>query len=220
MLTTRDLYDLSKSIAGGWLADFEYPWQALAGIGKWLISTGHVLDETDFREVLPTVWVHRNATIAPTAHLSGPCIVDDGAEIRHGAFIRGNALIGKGCVVGNSVEVKNALLFDGAQVPHFNYIGDSIVGYKAHFGAGAITSNLKSDRTEVVIKTKEKVMPTGLKKVGSFVGDGVEIGCNSVLNPGVVIGKNTTVYPLSFVRGVLPADGIYKRQGEIVEKRR
>ena len=218
MLKTANLYDFSHSRAGEYLRGEEYPWQALPKIKTWILEIGKTLEKEAFDEVKEGVWVHRNATIAPTAFIAGPCIVDEGAEIRHCAFIRGNALVGKNCVVGNSVEVKNAILFDGVQIPHYNYVGDSVLGYKAHMGAGSVTSNVKSDRTLVVIKGVEEGRDTGLKKVGAFLGDGVEIGCNSVLNPGTIIGRNTTVYPLSSVRGEIAENSIYKREGCVVLK--
>ena len=171
----------------------------------------------DYTEVSPTVWVHKTAAVAPTAFLGAPCIIGAGTEVRHCAFIRGSALVGEGCVVGNSVELKNAILFDNVQVPHFNYVGDSILGYKSHMGAGSVTSNVKSDKTLVVVKNGEEQVPTGLKKFGAMLGDHAEIGCGSVLNPGTVVGKNARVYPLSMVRGFVPANHIYKKAGEVAE---
>ncbi len=211
------LYDLNYTLAREYLKKFEYPWEALGGIKDFITETGSSLDE-NYIAVSENVWVHKTAKVAPTAYLGPPCIVCENAEVRHCAFVRGSAVIGKGCVVGNSTELKNVILFDGVQVPHYNYVGDSILGHKSHLGAGAITSNVKSDKSNVVIKG-ERPLNTGLKKVGAMVGDFVEVGCNSVLNPGTVIGKNTQVYPLSRVRGVIPADSIYKGEGNIVAKK-
>ena len=216
MVTIRNLYDLSHSVAGEYLSQFTYPWEALSGIKELIISLGGKLSE-DYTEISPQVWVHKTAKIAPTAYLGAPCIIGANTEVRHGAFIRGSALVGEGCVVGNSVELKNVILFDGVQVPHYNYVGDSILGYKAHMGAGSVTSNVKSDKSLVVIHTEPEI-PTGIKKVGAMLGDFVEVGCNSVLNPGTVIGRNSNVYPLSCVRGVVPSDSIYKTGGIIVAK--
>ena len=217
MYTINDLYDLGHSKAGEYLKQFTYPWEALGGIKALILELGKDLGE-EYEEVGPTVWVHKTAKVAPTAYLGAPCIIGENTEVRHGAFIRGSALVGDGCVVGNSVELKNAILFDSVQVPHYNYVGDSILGYKAHMGAGSITSNVKSDKTLVVIHT-EPAISTGIKKVGAMLGDFVEVGCNSVLNPGTVIGKNSNVYPLSCVRGVIPTNSIYKTGGIIVTKR-
>ena len=212
-----ELYDLNFTLAEEYLKNFTYPWEALGGIKDAIIKIGNLLNKSEYNEVSENVWVHRNAKIAPTAYLGAPCIIGEDTEVRHCAFIRGSALIGKGCVVGNSTELKNVILFDGVQVPHYNYVGDSILGYKAHMGAGSITSNVKSDKSLVVVKG-EKNIPTGLKKFGAMLGDYVEIGCNSVLNPGTIIGKNTNVYPLSCVRGVVPSDSIYKSGGRVVAK--
>ena len=217
METIKDLYDLSHTLAAKYLSNFTYPWEALTGIREQIISMGAELG-TGYREVSPQVWVHETAKIAPTVYLGAPCIIGAGTEVRHGAFIRGSALVGENCVVGNSVELKNVILFDGVQVPHYNYVGDSILGYKAHMGAGSVTSNVKSDKTPVVIHGEEN-LPTGLKKVGAMLGDFVEVGCNSVLNPGTVVGRNTNVYPLSCVRGVIPAGSIYKTGGVVVAKK-
>ena len=211
------LYDLNYTLAREYLKKFEYPWEALGGIKDFITEIGSSLDE-NYIAVSENVWVHKTAKVAPTAYLGAPCIVCENAEVRNCAFVRGSAVIGKGCVVGNSTELKNVILFDGVQVPHYNYVGDSILGHKSHLGAGAITSNVKSDKSNVVIKG-ERPLNTGLKKVGAMVGDFVEVGCNSVLNPGTVIGKNTQVYPLSRVRGVIPADSIYKGEGNIVAKK-
>jgi len=216
MYTVSDLYDLSHSLAASYLCGFTYPWEALKGIKDMILTLGSTLSE-DYTEVSPQVWVHRTATVAPTAYLGAPCIIGAGTEVRHGAFIRGSALVGENCVVGNSVELKNVILFDNVQVPHYNYVGDSILGYKAHMGAGSITSNVKSDKSLVVIHTQPPI-PTGIKKVGAMLGDRVEVGCNSVLNAGTVIGRDSNVYPLSCVRGVIPAGSIYKTGGVIVAK--
>ena len=218
MLKTHDLFDLTHTAAGAYLASFEYPWQALKGIRDMILALGPALGE-EYTEVFPTVWVHKTAQIAPTAYLGAPCIIGAGTEVRHCAFIRGSALVGKDCVVGNSTELKNVILFDNVQVPHYNYVGDSILGYKAHMGAGSITSNIKSDRTLVVVKNGDEKMETGLKKFGAILGDRVEVGCNSVLNPGAVIGKNSNIYPLSSIRGVVPANSIWKTDGTVVEKK-
>ena len=218
MLKTAELYDMSHTLAGAYLSGFEYPWQALKGIKELILALGPTLGE-DYTEVSPTVWVHKTAAVAPTAFLGAPCIIGAGTEVRHCAFIRGSALVGEGCVVGNSVELKNAILFDNVQVPHFNYVGDSILGYKSHMGAGSVTSNVKSDKTLVAVRCGAERMETGRKKVGAMLGDHVEIGCNSVLNPGAVVGRNSRVYPLSSVRGTVPADSIYKRGGDIAAQR-
>lgn len=217
MYKTNDLFDLTHSLAGEWLAGFEYPWQALKGIKDFILNLGPTLGE-DYIETAPQVWVHRTATVAPTAFLGSPCIIGANTEVRHCAFVRGSALIGENCVVGNSVEVKNAILFDNVQTPHYNYVGDSILGYKSHMGAGSVTSNVKSDKTLVTVKG-DICIETGLKKFGAMLGDFVEVGCNSVLNPGTVIGRESNVYPTSCVRGVIPARSIHKNNGEIVEKR-
>ncbi len=217
MVTTQELYDLSRTKAGDYLIQYEYPWQALAGIKNLIETLGPTLGE-DYTEVANQVWVHKTAKIAPTAYLGSPCIIGAGTEVRHCAFIRGSALVGDGCVVGNSVELKNVILFDCVQVPHYNYVGDSILGYKAHMGAGSLTSNVKSDKTLVVVKNGEEKIETGLKKFGAMLGDFVEVGCNSVLNPGTVIGKHTNIYPTSCVRGVVPADSIWKTGGTVVKK--
>ncbi len=217
MYTVCDLYDLSRSMAGTYLKAYTYPWEALAGIKEMILTLGAGLGE-EYTQIAPQVWVHKTAKIAPTAYLGAPCIIGANTEVRHCAFVRGSALVGENCVVGNSVELKNVILFDHVQVPHYNYVGDSILGYKAHMGAGSITSNVKSDKSLVVIHT-EPAIPTGIKKVGAMLGDFVEVGCNSVLNPGTVIGKNSNVYPLSCVRGVIPENSIYKTGGVIVTKK-
>ena len=218
MLKTIDLYDFSHSLAGDYLSGLEYPWQALAGIKELILSLGPGLGE-DYTEVSPQVWVHKTAAVAPTAYLGGPCIIGAGTEVRHCAFIRGSALVGENCVVGNSVELKNVILFDNVQVPHYNYVGDSILGYKSHMGAGSLTSNVKSDKTLVVAKDGEEKLPTGLKKFGAMLGDHVEVGCNSVLNPGTVVGRGSNIYPLSCVRGVIPPNSILKTGGIVVTKK-
>lgn len=213
------LIDPGHTAAAEYLGSFKYPWQALAGLKDFILRLGESLDKDVYKEVLPNVWVHVTAKVAPTAFLGSPCIVGENTEIRHCAFIRGSALIGKGCVVGNSTELKNVILSDGVQVPHYNYVGDSILGFKAHMGAGSITSNVKSDKTPVTVKGDGVKIDTGLKKFGAVVGDLVEVGCNSVLNPGTVIGRNSTVYPLSCVRGVIPENCIFKTGGAVVKKR-
>ena len=218
MYTIQDLFDLSHTRAAAYLAAFTYPWEALAGISDLIRQLGPALGE-EFEQRAPEVWVHRTATVAPTAYLGAPCIIGAGTEVRHGAFIRGSALVGDNCVVGNSVELKNVILFDNVQTPHYNYVGDSILGYKSHMGAGSITSNEKSDQTHVVVTDGAERIDTGRKKVGAMLGDGVEVGCNSVLNPGSVIGRGSRVYPLSSVRGTVPAASIYKRSGDIAAQR-
>ncbi len=213
------LYTLSETIATPLLERYEYPWEALAQIKSFILELGNSLPEDRFEKRGEDIWVARSASVAPTACLNGPCIVDEDAEVRHCAFVRGSAIIGKGAVVGNSTELKNVILFNKVQVPHYNYVGDSILGYRAHMGAGSITSNVKSDKTLVVVKSAGGEIETGLKKFGAMLGDCVEVGCNSVLNPGTVIGKNTNIYPLSRVRGCVPADSIYKDKNEVVKKR-
>jgi len=218
MLKTDMLFDYSHTLAGSYLENFEYPWDALKGISDLIVSLGAHLG-ADYTELNPQVWVHKTAKIAPTAFLGAPCIIGAGTEVRHCAFIRGSALVGENCVVGNSVELKNVILFDAVQVPHFNYVGDSILGYKSHMGAGAVTSNVKSDQTPVVVKNGDEQIATGLKKFGAMLGDHVEVGCNSVLNPGTVIGRNSNIYPTSCVRGMVPEYSIWKTGGVIVKKR-
>ena len=217
VIKTSELYDMDHSMAGTYLRGFEYPWQALMGIRDLIIVLGGGLGE-GYRQLQSQVWVHETAVVAPTAYLGAPCIIGPGTEVRHCAFIRGSALIGENCVVGNSVELKNVILFDGVQVPHFNYVGDSILGYRAHMGAGAVTSNVKSDKTPVVVKYGEEKLETGLKKFGAMLGDHVEVGCNAVLNPGTVVGRSSNIYPTSCVRGVVPANSIWKTGGVIVKK--
>ena len=218
MYTVNDLYDLNHSIAGSYLAGFSYPWEALDGIKELILRLGSTLGD-DYAQPAPQVWVHKTAVVAPTAYLGAPCIIGPGTEVRHCAFIRGSALVGENCVVGNSVELKNVILFDNVQVPHYNYVGDSILGYRSHMGAGSLTSNVKSDKTLVVIKSKDEAIPTGRKKVGAMVGDYVEVGCNSVLNPGTVIGRHSNIYPTSCVRGVVPENSIFKTGGIVVTKK-
>lgn len=216
MYKTTDLLDLSHTLAKDLLSQFEYPWLALGKIKETIIILGEKLGD-DYIEVKPQVWVHKTATVFDSAYLGAPLIIGANTEVRHCAFIRGAALIGNNCVVGNSVEIKNAIIFDNVQVPHYNYVGDSILGYKSHMGAGSITSNVKSDKTLVTVKGEVSI-ETGLKKLGAILGDYVEVGCNSVLNPGTVIGRNTNIYPLSCVRGVIPAASIYKDKNNIVSK--
>ena len=217
-----NLYNLDETIAGEYLSQFTYPWEALAGISDFIKKIGLTLDTEKSEQLGEDIWVAKSATVAPTAYLNGPLIIDEEAEIRHCAFIRGSAIVGKGSVVGNSTELKNDIIFNNVQVPHYNYVGDSILGYRSHMGAGSITSNVKSDKTLVVVKdsydTKEEI-ETGRKKFGAMLGDFVEVGCNSVLNPGTVIGRHTNIYPLSRVRGVIPADSIFKDKDNVVLKK-
>lgn len=216
-----NLYTLEETIAGEYLAQFSYPWEALVGIGDFIRKLGPTLDKEKYEQRGDDIWVAKNATVFESAYLHGPLIIDEEAEIRHCAFIRGNAIVGKGSVVGNSTELKNVIIFNSVQVPHYNYVGDSILGYKSHMGAGSITSNVKSDKTLVVVKdsydTKEEI-ETGLKKFGAMLGDYVEVGCNSVLNPGTVIGSRSNIYPLSRVRGVIPSHSIFKDKDNVVAK--
>ena len=218
MYTVADLYSLEHSLAGNYLSQFVYPWEALKGIKELILTLGPTLAETGYEEREPQVWVHSTARIAPTAFLGAPCIIGPETEVRHCAFIRGSALVGAGCVVGNSVELKNVILFDRVQVPHFNYVGDSILGYRSHMGAGSVTSNVKSDKTPVVIHSREESLPTGLTKMGAMLGDNVEVGCNSVLNPGTILGKGCQIYPTSCVRGVVEENCIWKNNGTVVRK--
>ena len=213
-----NLYDLNETIAKNIFDGLTYPWEALHKIADFIIELGNTLSEDEYTKIGDDVWVAKSATVAPTAYIKGPAIIGKNAEIRHCAFIRGKAIVGEGAVVGNSTELKNVILFNKVQVPHYNYVGDSILGYKAHMGAGSITSNVKSDKKLVVVKNDTEKIETGLKKFGAMIGDNVEVGCGSVLNPGSVIGKNTNIYPLSSVRKVVPANSIYKNQNEIVEK--
>lgn len=216
-LTIKDLYSLEHTLASDYLNKFTYPWEALKGIKELIIELGNDLDKTEYKKISKNVWVHNTAKIFPSAYLGEPCIIGANTEIRHCAFIRGSALVGNNCVVGNSVELKNVILFDNVQTPHYNYVGDSILGYKSHMGAGSITSNVKSDKTLVVIHNEGNNIETSLKKVGVFLGDEVEVGCNSVLNPGTVIGKNSNIYPVSCVRGCIPPKSIFKN-GNIINK--
>lgn len=213
----KDLYTLEETRAKELLEGKTYPWEILPLIKDFILETGKNLSKDDFDEVSENVWIHKTAKIYPNTNIYGPCIIDAETEVRPGAFIRGNALVGKKCVVGNSTELKNVILFNNVQVPHYNYVGDSVLGYKSHMGAGSITSNVKSDKTLVVVKGEE-LYETGLKKFGAMLGDGVEVGCNSVLNPGTVIGKNSNIYPTSCVRGVIPENSIFKNKDEIVKK--
>ena len=213
-----NLYDLEKTIAKDIFKGVTYPWEVLAKISDFIIELGNSLDKNEFEKIGENIWAHKTCKIAKTAYINGPVIIDENAEIRHCAFIRGKAIIGKNSVVGNSTELKNVILFDNVQVPHYNYVGDSILGYKSHMGAGSIISNVKSDKKLVAIKNGETKIETNLKKVGAMLGDNVEVGCGSVLNPGSIIGRNTNIYPLSSVRGVVKENSIYKNQNEIIEK--
>lgn len=217
-LKINTLYDLNHTLLKDYLLQFEYPWEALSGIKDEIIRIGNQLNPEEYNRVKDDVWIHKTAKVFDSAYLGGPLIICENAEIRHCAFIRGAAVVGKNAVVGNSTELKNVILFDSVQVPHYNYVGDSILGFKAHMGAGAVTSNVKSDKSLVVIHGDSFDIETKIKKVGAFLGDSVEVGCNSVLNPGTVIGKNSNIYPLSSVRGVVNSNSIYK-QGIVVEKR-
>ena len=217
MYKTEELFDLEHTMAKEYLKQYEYPWEALKGIKEMIVELGEKLDPEEYKEVSEHVWIHKDATVFPSAYIAPPCIIGAGTEVRHCAFIRGSALVGENCVVGNSCELKNVILFDHVQTPHYNYVGDSILGHYAHMGAGSITSNVKSDKKPVVVHGEED-LETGLKKFGAMIGDHVEVGCNSVLNPGTVIGRNSNVYPLSRVRGIIPADSIYKDEDNIVEK--
>ena len=214
----NELYDLNETIAADYLKGFEYPWEALAGIKEFIVKLGETLPMDKFDKIGDDIWVAKSAKVAPTACLNGPLIVDEEAEVRHCAFVRGSAIVGKNSVVGNSTELKNVILFNNVQVPHYNYVGDSILGYKSHMGAGSITSNVKSDKKLVVVKGEENY-ETGLKKFGAMLGDRVEVGCNSVLNPGSVIGRDCIVYPTSCFRGVLPENHIFKKSGEKVPRK-
>ncbi len=217
-LEVTSLYTLEETLAAPLLSAVTYPWEALPKIGAFILDLGASLSEEEYEKQGENVWIARTARVAPTASVTGPAIIGKNAEVRHCAFIRGNALVGEGAVVGNSTELKNVILFNKVQVPHYNYVGDSILGYKAHMGAGSITSNVKSDKLLVKVHTAAGDIETGIKKFGAMIGDEVEVGCGSVLNPGTVIGKNTNIYPLSSVRGVVAADSIYKKQGEVAAK--
>lgn len=217
-INVTELYDFSETIACGIFEGVDYPWEVLPKIHGFILELGKQLPEELYEKRGENIWVAKSAAVAPTACLNGPLIIDEDAEIRHCAYIRGNAIVGKGAVVGNSTELKNVILFNKVQVPHYNYVGDSILGYKAHMGAGSITSNVKSDKTLVVVKDREKSYETGLKKMGAMLGDNVEVGCNSVLNPGTVIGRESNVYPTSMVRGVVPPKSIFKKDGTVAAK--
>lgn len=219
MYTIHDLYDLDHTLAKDYLSQFTYPWEALKGIKDFIIALGETLDKNEYEEVSEHVWVHKTATVFSSAYLGAPCIIGPRTEVRQCAFIRGSALVGADCVVGNSTELKNVILFDHVQTPHYNYVGDSILGYYSHTGAGAITSNVKSDKKLIVIHNGDEQIETGLKKIGAMLGDYVEVGCNSVLNPGTVIGRHSNVYPTSCVRGVVPEGSIWKNDGTVIKKR-
>lgn len=218
VLKVQEIFEDKETIAWEFIRRYEYPYEILPDIGAYIAELGERLPEDRFEKRGENIWVARSASVAPSASITGPVIIDEEAEIRHCAFIRGNAIVGKGAVVGNSTELKNVILFDGVQVPHYNYVGDSILGYKSHMGAGSITSNVKSDKTLVEIQCEDEKVKTGLKKMGAVLGSFVEIGCGSILNPGTVIGSHTNVYPLSSVRGYVPGGSIYKKQGEICRK--
>ncbi len=217
-LETKELYSMENTIAAPIFEGTKYPFEVLPKIKDFILELAKNLDMTKFEEKGENIFIAKTANVAPTAFINGPCIIDENAEIRHCAFIRGNAIVGKGAVVGNSTELKNVILFDKAQVPHYNYVGDSVLGYKAHMGAGSITSNVKSDKTLTSVKTPEGAIETGLKKFGAMLGDEVEVGCGSVLNPGTVVGRNSNIYPLKMVREFVPANSIYKKGGEVAEK--
>lgn len=216
MYEIKDLYDLDHTIAKNYLLQFQYPWEALKGIKDFILETGPNLDKEEYAEISKNVWVHKTAKVFPSAYLGAPCIIGPNTEVRHCAFIRGSALVGSDCVVGNSCELKNVILFDHVQTPHYNYVGDSILGYYSHMGAGSITSNVKSDKQLVVVHDEDDNIETGMKKFGAMLGDYVEVGCNSVLNPGTVVGRNSRIYPTSCVRGVVPENSIYKKNDDIV----
>lgn len=215
-----NLFNLTHSLAGDYLAKFTYPWEALNGISDLIISIGDTLNLDEYDTPAPNIWIHKSAQVFPSAYIGAPCIIGANTAVRHCAFIRGSALIGENCVVGNSTELKNVIIFDNVQTPHYNYVGDSILGFKSHMGAGSITSNVKSDKTNIIIKAENEVINTGLKKIGAMLGDYVEVGSNSVLNPGTIIGRNSSIYPTSCVRGFIPADSIFKISniGVIVKK--
>ncbi len=215
----KNLYNLEETIAKELLESVTYPWEALPKIEEFILKIGEKLDKEKYEQKGENIWIAKSAKVAPTAYINGPAIIGENAEVRHCAFIRGKAIVGEGAVVGNSTELKNVILFNKVQVPHYNYVGDSILGYKSHMGAGSITSNVKSDKKLVIVKNGKETIETGLKKFGAMLGDNVEVGCGSVLNPGTVIGSNTNIYPLSSVRGVIPKSSIYKNRNEIVEKR-
>lgn len=214
-----ELFDLSHTESAEYLSRYEYPWEALGGISEFIIELGKTLSRDEYDNPFENVWIHKTANIYPTAYIGSPCIIGAETEVRHCAFIRGSALIGKNCVIGNSAELKNVIIFDNVQTPHYNYVGDSILGYKSHMGAGSITSNVKSDKTNVVIKSGSEEIVTGIKKIGAMLGDYVEVGCNSVLNPGTIVGRNTNIYPTSCVRGVIPENSIYKKDDTVITKK-
>lgn len=218
-IMVKEMYSLEQTIAKDLLESVVYPWEVLPKIGEFILRLGETLDKERFDKIDDNIWIAKSASVAANACINGPVIIDEEAQVRHCAFIRGNAIVGKGAVVGNSTELKNVILFNKVQVPHYNYVGDSVLGYKSHMGAGAITSNVKSDKTLVCVNIEDESIKTGLKKFGAMLGDEVEVGCNSVLNPGTIIGRGTNVYPLSSVRGIVPPGSIYKKQGEIVNKR-
>lgn len=215
---TSSLFDLEHTISAPLFNGKNYPFEVLGELSDFIVALGNSLDKTKYTQKSENVWIANDATVFESAYIAGPCIIDSGAEIRHCAFIRGSVIVGKGSVVGNSTEIKNSIIFDSVQIPHYNYVGDSVLGYKSHLGAGSITSNVKSDKTKVVLKSKMGNLETGRKKVGAMVGDFVEVGCGSVLNPGTVIGRNSNIYPLSSVRGYVDENSIYKAKGEIVKK--
>ena len=217
-LKNKELFDLEETIAAKLFEETEYPWEVLPKIGEFIVKLGETLPEDEYEKAGENVWIARTAKVFPSAYINGPCIIGKNAEVRHCAFIRGNAIVGEGAVVGNSTELKNVILFNKVQVPHYNYVGDSVLGFKAHMGAGSITSNVKSDKKLVVINNQGVKIETGLKKVGAFLGDNVEVGCGSVLNPGTVVGRESNIYPLSSVRGVVPEKSIYKCKTEVVNK--
>ena len=219
MYTIKDMYDLNETIAAELFEGKTYAWEVLADIGDFIIKLGTTLSLDEFEHPAEDVWIHKSVTVAETATLKGPLIIDADTEVRPGAFVRGKVIVGKNCVVGNSTELKNVVLFNTVQVPHYNYVGDSILGTHSHMGAGSITSNVKSDKTLVVVKNGKEQIETGLKKFGAMIGDYVEVGCNSVLNPGTIVGKHSTIYPLSCVRGVVPSNSIFKAKAEIVQKK-
>lgn len=217
-LTVKENYSLDQTIAKDIFNGVTYPWEILPKISNFILELGATLSEDEYEKRGENVWVAKSAKVAPTAFINGPAIIGKDAEVRHCAFIRGNAIVGEGAVVGNSTELKNVILFNKVQVPHYNYVGDSVLGYKSHMGAGSITSNVKSDKKLVVVKAGEEKIETGMKKFGAMLGDEVEVGCGSVLNPGTVVGNHSNIYPLSSVRGFVPANSIYKKQGEVVTK--
>ena len=218
-LTVKELYTLDETIAKDIFDGVTYPWEVLPKIGSFIMELGKTLSEDEYEKCGENIWIAKSASVAPTAYINGPAIIGKNAKVRHCAFIRGNAIVGEGAVVGNSTELKNVILFNKVQVPHYNYVGDSVLGFKSHMGAGSITSNVKSDKKLVVVKTPEGMIETGMKKFGAMLGDEVEVGCGSVLNPGTVVGSHSNIYPLSSVRGYIPGGSIYKKQGEVVEKR-